>query len=142
MMKAESRFSQNISCHRRCGVLQKQKGASALTVLVGLFILSILFTVAVKLIPIYMDHMTINSVMQSIFDDDNVGSWSDNELLRNFDSRLSINNIRNFDSKKVKITRDRGLISADISYEVRTNVFKNVDAVVVFSDQYQAKARD
>ncbi len=49
--------------------------------------------------------------------------------------RLSVNNVRGFDEKNITVEKDGDLVVINVDYEVRNNLFRNVDTVVHFQAQ-------
>lgn len=115
---------------------QRQRGASAAAILAFLAMASLLLLVAFKLYPIYYDHWTIMSVADSFKDDAELPSLSENEIVKRYKLRLQTNGIRDFDfDNSVFVEKVEKSLVFEIDYERRTNLYRNVDAVVIFSEK-------
>jgi len=121
--------------------MRNQKGASALSIMVILFLAASILTIVMKVAPMFFDNMTIAKVLEDIGDQTDIAELSDDEIISAFSKRLTINNVRDFDVKKVVIKRDDGLLTIDINYEKRENIFKNIDAVASFENHFETKAQ-
>lgn len=121
--------------------MKNQKGASGLTILVILFLAASILTVAMKIVPMYLDNMTIAKVLEDIGKQSDIAELSDDDIMSAFDKRLTINNVRNFDSKNIVIKREEGMLTIDVNYENRDNIFKNIDAIVSFKNHFETKTQ-
>lgn len=55
--------------------------------------------------------------------------------------RLSVNNVRGFDEKNITVEKDGDLVIINVDYEVRNNLFRNVDTVIHFQHEYEMKGK-
>lgn len=115
---------------------QRQRGASAVAILTFLAMASLLLLVAFKLYPVYYDHWTIMSVADSFADDVELPNLSEAEIIKRYKVRLQTNSIRDFDfDESVFVEKAEKSLVFEIDYERRTNLYRNIDAVVVFSEK-------
>ncbi|MFD2229648.1 DUF4845 domain-containing protein [Alkalimarinus sediminis] len=121
--------------------MRNQQGASALSLMVILFLAASILTIAMKIAPMYFDNMTIAKVLEDIGAQSDIAELSDDEIISAFSKRLTVNNVRDLDLKYVVIKRDDGLLTIDINYEKRENIFKNIDAIVSFENHFETKAQ-
>ncbi|MDC1436191.1 DUF4845 domain-containing protein [Gammaproteobacteria bacterium] len=116
--------------------LRRQKGASVfaiiiLLVMVGMFLLS-----ALKVAPSYMDNNVIVNAMDGMINNNDFESMSIAEVRSNLQRSLVTNNIREFDSSSVVLTREGNNNFVDINYESRVPLFYNIDIVVTFENRF------
>lgn len=116
--------------------LRRQKGASVfaiiiLLVMVGMFLLS-----ALKVAPSYMDNNVIVNAMDGTINNNDFESMSIAEVRSNLQRSLVTNNIREFDSSSVVLTREGNNNFVDINYESRVPLFYNTDIVVTFENRF------
>jgi hypothetical protein len=104
-------------------------GFVLLMVLIGFFAL-----LGVKLIPIYLDHYKVLSVLKSLEHDKDLPSRSRDEILRTFEKRWDIDMIDSVTKDDVIITKDMRHIKVQIAYDVTKPILGNVDALVHFDD--------
>ena len=119
----------------------KQRGASTFSLLLNLVMVALAITLAIKLIPRYLDNNSINSVITSLGEDSQLASYDDQQIRKKIQSRLTINNIREFDGKKITIKRDNGKLYIDADYEIRDNIFKNIDVVISFENHFETSIK-
>ena len=118
---------------------RKQGGASALGVLFGVSALVAVFTLLLKLGPHYIDFQTMKSVFNAL-PANQVHTMSKSEIYTSLQKRFKVNSLRDFDIKDiVTIERQKTGTVVTVAYERRENIVANVDAVLMFSEQYQFK---
>jgi len=124
----------------KLGSASKQGGASALAIIIFLGMAAVILTITFKLYPVFYEHWQIESVAKSFEEEKNLENISLDELEKRFKTRLSTNNVRDFDfDNNVLMTMEDGLFSIELSYEERINMYRNVDAVVVFEKLYEKR---
>lgn len=121
--------------------LRTQRGSFAGWFLAIVVILG-LSSIAIRLIPHYIDHRTMRSVLEEMVADDRIARSNATQFHRTFRERLSINNIRDFDSANALTVDARpGQLSVDLRYEVREPLFGNADIVLKFEDSFERVLR-
>lgn len=105
-----------------------------LAIVIILGVVSLLGTMAVRLGPVYIDNMTIKSVLQSIAADPEAGQKSVPMLRKELSSRFITNRIETINVKDIKFKTEKTVVTMDASYETRVPLFYNIDAVVVFDN--------
>jgi hypothetical protein len=112
-----------------------QAGASALAILIIVAMAAMILLVVFKLYPIYFEHWQIQSVVESFEEESGVEELSVGEVAKRFKLRMQTNNVRDvrYDDA-IEIYKEDGILTIDVDYERRINIYKNVDAVVVFQD--------
>ncbi len=116
--------------------IEWQRGMTMSSFIGVLMIIVLLSTVAIKLVPVYIEHFSVTSSLNNLALEGKSGKESKasirNRLLRQF----SINNIDlNRDVITVKSMRNKDLVT--VAYEVRKPLFGNIDLVVSFSDSIE-----
>ncbi|HCS25978.1 MAG TPA: hypothetical protein DIW43_00895 [Spongiibacteraceae bacterium] len=89
---------------------------------------------AFRLVPIYLDHMTIRQVVKNAANDPASRDMSAAEIRRSMQGAFLTNRIETIRLNDIKFTSDRSMIIMDASYEVRVPLIYNIDAVVKFED--------
>lgn len=101
----------------------------------GLFI-----TVSAKLLPLYMNHRTISTVLDSLAAEKGMAGRSKARLISAINKKLKINQIRNFpirESLRIESTDDgRNLI---LEYEERIPLISNIDLIASFKKEVLLK---
>lgn len=119
--------------------LRKQKGISSLTVIFILISLAGFGLVGIKVVPMYMDNATINSIITGLGDQPGLTKLNDDQLRFKIEKLFTINSIYNIDQKALVIKRDNGKLTVDFDYEVRANIYRNLDAVASFKNHFETK---
>jgi len=118
----------------------RQQGGALVMVIVALFF-GALLTLAIKLGPAYIDDLTIQEALESLEGTDGLSQMGSLEVRRLINKRLSINNIRGFDAKQISVDNNGDFVVINVDYEVRNNLFANVDSIVHFQHEYKLKGQ-
>lgn len=118
----------------------RQQGGALTMVIVALFF-GALLTLAIKLGPAYIDDITIKEAIESLEGTEGLSSMGPAEVRRLINRRLSINNVSGFDAKNISVDRVGDTVEINVEYEVRNNLFANVDTIVYFQHEYKLKGQ-
>ncbi|MGM0769232.1 MAG: DUF4845 domain-containing protein [Pseudomonadota bacterium] len=121
--------------------LTRQGGASALTMLVMVLFFGSLLTLVIKLGPVYLDDITIQEAIENLDGTEGLSRMGPAEVRRMINKQLSVNNVRGFDAKQISVEKDGDLVLIKVDYEVRNNLFRNVDTVIHFNHEYEMKGQ-
>jgi hypothetical protein len=121
---------------------KNQAGGSTIATLFLLIMVALALTLAIKILPKYLDNNSINSVINAMAADSQVTSYTDGQIVTKIQSRLIINNIRDFKNENIEIKRDNDLLTIDANYEIRENIFKNIDVVVSFKNHAETPIKN
>ncbi|MCG2582436.1 MAG: DUF4845 domain-containing protein [Marinobacter sp.] len=119
----------------------RQGGASALTMMVMVLFFGGLLTLVIKLGPAYLDDLTIQEALESLDGTEGLSQMGPAQVRTLINKRLSVNNVRGFDAKNISVDKDGELVVIKVDYEVRNNLFSNVDTVVHFKHEYEMKGK-
>lgn len=117
----------------------RQNGASFFGVLSVLIVLGVIFAVGFKLFTPYWEYRTINSVVKATSEDREELARPVAQIRSNINRRFLINQVSLPSQDALTITDDAGVIFFKLDYEVRVPMFGNVDAVVMFQENYEAR---
>ncbi|WP_415885536.1 DUF4845 domain-containing protein [Neptuniibacter sp. QD37_6] len=120
--------------------LKQQAGASIFSILLALIVAGFLFSIAFKLFPAYIDNRTLNSVLADAMNDSDEVEKGPKGIRIAILKKLVINQIKLPEKDALTIVEEDGIITATLDYEVRVPMFGNVDAVVFFTNEYEAEA--
>lgn len=112
----------------------RQTGIGMIQASVIIAVAGLLGLCAFRLVPIYIDHLTINKVLQNAATDPASGEMTAAQIRQSMQGAFLTNRIETINLKDIKFTTERGLIVMDASYEVRVPLIYNIDAVVVFDN--------
>jgi hypothetical protein len=110
----------------------------------GWLILILLFggalTIGMKLFPVYMDHNTMEGVLDGLAAEEGHSTKRLNDVQDLITKRFRLNNIRDFDFKnKMKIKREAEGVSVTLSYEERIPLVANVELLATFHKEVLLK---
>ncbi|MBW4935788.1 DUF4845 domain-containing protein [Marinobacter sp. F4206] len=125
----------------KLSAMGRQGGASALTVMVMVLFFGGLLTLLIKLGPVYLDDITIQEALESLDGTDGLSSMGPAQVRTLINKRLSVNNVRGFDAKNISVEKNGQFVVIVVDYEVRNNLFRNVDTVVHFKHEYEMKGK-
>lgn len=117
-------------------VLTTQHGG-ALTMMIMALFFGGLLTLAIKIGPAYLDDFTIQEALESLDGTDGLSQMGPAQVRSLIDKRLSVNNVDGFDPKNISVEKNGELVVIKVDYEVRNNIFRNVDTVVHFQHEYE-----
>ncbi len=105
--------------------MRKQKGISIFGLAFLLAILGGILSLALKIIPPYIDFLTISSATQDTIRQPRIGLQSDDDILAKIDRQMSINNLhlRDYEKDAIKLTRRDSKLVAEIDYTLSKPVF-------------------
>ena len=111
----------------------------------GGYILAILFlggaiTMGSKLIPLYLDHNTMSSIIDKLAEEPGMGNKDDIELRNILKKRFKLNNIRDFDlNTHVTFRRSGRGTEIVMDYEVRLPMVQNLDIIASFNKEKELR---
>ena len=127
--------------NNKISAMGRQGGASALTVMVMVLFFGGLLTLLIKLGPVYLDDITIQEALESLDGTEGLSSMGPAQVRTLINKRLSVNNVRGFDAKNISVEKNGQFVVIVVDYEVRNNLFRNVDTVVHFKHEYEMQGK-
>ena len=115
--------------------MQYQKGMGALGWVAVLALIAFLSLIALKTVPVYINAMTISSILSDMEKEPDMGSRSPSEILGTLYKRLGVNNIRDIDRDSIYLDTTKDYINLELDYEVRRTFIGNIDLVLSFNQQ-------
>lgn len=118
--------------------LKKQKGEGASTIVLYVFVGVMLATVVLKLGPLYMDNNTVSGALDSLEEQmkgKDVYDVSNKTLRSQLKKLFSVNMVSKEITQAIDVRREKQDVIISVNYEKRVNMFGNVDAVVVFTNE-------
>lgn len=127
--------------NRNLSAMQKQQGASAIVVMIMVLFFGGLLTLVIKLGPAYLDDITIQEALESLEGTEGLSAMGPAGVRQLINKRLSVNNVRGFDAKQISIEKNGDTVVIHVDYEVRNDLFQNVDTVIHFQHEYEFKGQ-
>jgi hypothetical protein len=114
-----------------------QKGLSFIGWLVLLALLAFVGSTAAKLLPHYLDYMTIKKLIEAAGTDKAVDIASQSEFYDYVAKGMQVNSIRDVDLKKaLSVTTENNRFLVHLKYEEREPLIQNIDLVVKFDHEF------
>jgi len=101
-----------------------------------LVLLAFLTSIGLKLLPIYMEHFNVKSILDNLVKEgrDLTAEEVKPRILKNF----ILNDVTNVDRQHIKVKRKTSKLTlVTIDYEVRRKMIANVDVVIHFNDSVE-----
>ena len=117
----------------------RQAGASTLVMLVMVLFFGGLLMMAVRLAPAYVDNLTVQELMKRLDENENPVAMTPVQLRNWVKKQLQVNNVDSFDASYVTMEKRGDVALVTVEYEVRTDLFFNVDAVIQFRHEYEMR---
>jgi hypothetical protein len=112
--------------------LVQQRGLSFGGFLLGAFLLVIGSIMGFRLIPAYIESVTIKNVFNAIAKDAEMQKASEQEIRNAFSKRASIDNITAIKAEAIDISTDGGQLVLSASYSVTVPLVANASLVLAF----------
>tara|TARA_B110000285_G_C15142845_1_gene632227 strand:+ start:3819 stop:4148 length:330 start_codon:yes stop_codon:yes gene_type:complete len=101
--------------------------------MITLLIIASLVSVGSRLVPLYLDHNTMSSVMEKMSKENGLALQREADIRETMSKRLKINNIRDFDLKKhLTVVRSKAGTELVLDYEERVHLVNNLSLIAVF----------
>lgn len=114
-----------------------QKGLSFIGWLVSLAILAFVASTAAKVVPHYLDYLSLKKIIEAA-GTDRAAQIVDSSDFRDYVAKgMQINNIRDLDlNKALSVTTENNRFLAHLQYERREPLIQNIDLVVKFDHEF------
>lgn len=120
---------------------RSQQGLSILGWLVVLAVVAFFASTAFKVIPHYLDYMSLEKIITSVETDKALDVRTVGDFYSHVSKGMQINNIRDLDMRdalQVKIESNEFLVH--LKYEKREPLIENLDLVVTFDKEFRVRA--
>ena len=113
----------------------KQSGLTFISWLIILAIGGFFVLLALKIVPIYLENQSINSVIKSLEADPIARRGTVGDIRNLIRKRFRINGIYDFDLKQIKIKKTRNRMKIDLTYDRIEPIVANISVMVSFSEK-------
>jgi len=114
--------------------LGRQRGASMFGILAMLVMITLFFTVGLKVAPLYINHNLITGICQELVDNGQAANMTLTEIRTTVGNNLRINQVDGFDLNNIRLRRENGEAVISIAYETRVELVANLDVVATFDE--------
>ncbi|MDD3517640.1 MAG: DUF4845 domain-containing protein [Chromatiales bacterium] len=117
--------------------LKRQQGVSIIALVAGVALAVVVVTIGVRLLPIYMEYFSVNSILKDVSSQGGASKRSITEIRKSAERHFSVNDINRVKLTDIVLDTKGGKPELVLKYEVRTKLIGNVDGVVVFDRRYE-----
>lgn len=112
--------------------MRTQKGFSFFGLAFLLALIGGIISVALKIVPPYLDFLTISGATLETVKQPRIGLQTNAIILEKIDRQLSINNLhlRDLEKDAITLSREDGKLTADIDYTLNAPVFTSDDVEI------------
>ncbi len=119
---------------------QSQKGMSVLSWLMVLALVAFFASAAFKLIPHYLDYMSLEKIITSVETDEALEINTVGAFYVHVAKGMEVNSIRDLNLKDIlEVKIENNEFHAHLQYERREPLIKNIDLVVHFDKEFRVR---
>ena len=118
----------------------KQKGLTAISIMALLVVIAFVTIIILKIAPIYFDSFKVGDVVSGMKAERGLGDKTNNEIITMIMRRLDVNMVTDVTKDDIYIEKSKNDVLIDVEYEVRKNLFGNLDVMVSFKKSVEAPA--
>ena len=120
-----------------CKRLHKQRGFSKSGLLLIVIVITLFFTVGLKVGPLYVDHNLITGICQELIDNGEAANMTVSDVRDRVSNSLRINNVTGFDLSDIRMRKQNGNAIISIAYERRVPLAANLEVIAIFDSVLQ-----
>lgn len=118
----------------------KQKGLTGVSIMAILVVIAFIAVIFLKIMPVYFDAFKVGDVVSGMKEERGLGDKSNNEITSMILKRLDVNMVSDITKENIFIEKIKNEVFIDVEYEVRKQMFGNLDVVVSFKKSVEAPA--
>jgi hypothetical protein len=115
--------------------MRYQRGASLIGWLVILAFIGFVALVVIRIVPVYVEALTVRSVLNGLQDDRELIGNDRNAIMQSLQKRFDINDVKSVKRDDIVIESSGGGITVVVDYEARFPLAGNIDGIAHFRDQ-------
>ena len=113
-------------------MMKRQQGLTGISILIIVIFIVFVASLALKVVPVYVDDMAIKNVVQSFNGKDEMRGKPKREVMRIFQKKLKINNVTGLDMKSVSLKKKDSNYILVVDYEPRGELMGSLEYIVHF----------
>jgi len=116
----------------------KQKGLTGISIMAILVVIAFIALIFLKIMPIYFDAFKVGDVVSDMKEERGLDDKSNNEIATMILKRLDVNMVTDVTKDDIVVEKTKDTIFIDVEYEVRKNMFGNLDVIISFKKSVEA----
>jgi len=116
-----------------------QRGMTLIGFIIILSFVLFFVYLGIKLVPIYLNHMSVASEVRAIAQEPSSANVPPNTLRRNLTSRLHLSYVDHVEAENISIQQGRERVLV-VDYKVETHLIANIDAILSFRTEEPLRA--
>ena len=116
-------------------MIKQQKGMTGISILIVVIGIVFVASLALKVVPIYVDDTTIKNIVASYDNKADMRGKTHKSVMENFQKKLKINNVNNFDMDNVSLTKEGSDYLLVVDYEPRGELIGSLEYIVHFTHE-------
>ena len=124
-------MSQGLDESGEPSMISTRRGMTLIGFLIVLSVALFVAYIAMKLVPIYLNHYSVVSSMKSLAAEPDAANMSEARLRDLLSRKFSTSYVKHVNARDIEIIRGTG-VEIVAEYEVREDLIGNLDAVVTF----------
>lgn len=118
----------------------KQKGLTGISIMAILLVIAFSALIFLKVMPIYVDSFIVGDIVSSLKEERGLGEKSNGDISSMILKRLDVNSVSDVTKEHIFIEKLKNDVYVDVEYEVRKQMFGNLDIVVSFKKSVEVPA--
>jgi hypothetical protein len=112
--------------------IRRQRGVTAIGWIIILALIGFFSLITIKLLPVYSEYFSVSNSLDSVVKQDAISGKGKAAIVELVLRRFQINEVKSARRGHINVTKRSGHVEITVDYEVRKNLFGNLDIVVHF----------
>ncbi len=121
----------------KTGSRKKQAGMTGVAVMLILLVIGFFVFIGLKIFPVYMESFKVNSALDSLKSQADLGKKPTGEIVKSLLKKLQIDDVESVTKKEISIEKSKTGVTVYVDYEVVQPLFSNISLLVVFEKQVE-----
>ena len=121
-------------------LIDKQKGMTGISLIALLVVIAFVAVIFLKIMPVYFDSFKVGDVVSGMKEERGLGDKTNNEITKMILKRLDVNMVSDVTKDHIIIEKSKNDVLIEVEYEVRKQMFGNLDVVISFTKSVEAPA--
>ena len=118
-----------------------QRGLTLLSFLVTMAVAIVLGTLALRLLPAYLNNYKIKSSLEALQSQPEWASRSREDIIGSLQKHWDVDSVDDVTARDIAITREGRNTRVRVAYDVTRPFFRNIDLVIHFDEAIEAAER-